>query len=88
MTLQGIVTLSTIEAECVAITKATKEATWLKGLFEQLGFNLKIVKLTCDSQSGISLCKNQIHHEHTKHIDVSLHSIKDLLSKRWLGLGF
>ena len=37
--LQSIVALSTTEAEFMALTKATKEALWLKGLIEEFGVN-------------------------------------------------
>ena len=36
--LQSTVALSTIEAEYMATTNAAKEAIWLKGLVEELGF--------------------------------------------------
>ena len=35
-TLQSTIALSTIEAEYMALTKACKEALWLKGLFGEL----------------------------------------------------
>ena len=35
----------------------------------------------CDSQSVISLCKNQMHHEKTKHIDIKLHFVRLEVSK-------
>ena len=36
--IQNIVTLSTIEAEYVAVTEASKEMIWLQGLLTELGF--------------------------------------------------
>ena len=34
----------------------------------------------CDSQSAIHLSKNTMYHERTKHIDVRLHFIRDIVS--------
>ena len=39
-----------------------------------------MVEVHCDSQSAIHLSKNQTFHERTKHIDVRLHFIRDVLS--------
>ena len=35
----------------------------------------------CDSQSAINLSKNSAFHERTKHIDVSLHFVRDMISQ-------
>ncbi|KAG8480499.1 hypothetical protein CXB51_024647 [Gossypium anomalum] len=47
--LQTTVALSTSEAEYMAITKACKEAIWLKGLFSELNEDLQISTVFCDS---------------------------------------
>ncbi|KAG8498562.1 hypothetical protein CXB51_004879 [Gossypium anomalum] len=52
-TLQTTVALSTTEAEYIAITKACKEAIWLKGLFSELNEDFQISTIFCDSQSVI-----------------------------------
>jgi hypothetical protein len=33
----------------------------------------------CDSQSAIFLAKNQVYHARTKHINVRLHKIRELI---------
>nr|GEW84552.1 zinc finger, CCHC-type [Tanacetum cinerariifolium]GEW84556.1 zinc finger, CCHC-type [Tanacetum cinerariifolium] len=38
------------EAEYMALTKAVKEAIWLKGLLEELGVELNTVAVNCDNQ--------------------------------------
>ncbi|KAK3032792.1 hypothetical protein RJ639_035895 [Escallonia herrerae] len=47
--LQSTTALSTTEAEYMALTEAAKEALWLKGLVEELGFKQRGVLLQCDS---------------------------------------
>ncbi|KAJ4721544.1 Retrovirus-related Pol polyprotein from transposon TNT 1-94 [Melia azedarach] len=69
-TLQPIVTLSTTEAEYMALTEAAKEEIWLKGLVSDLGLHHNQAIVYCDSLSAICLAKDQVHHERTKHIDV------------------
>ena len=79
--LQSVVALSTTESEYIALTEAIKEAIWLKGFVEELeGKELK-TEVMCDSQSAICLSKNQSFHERTKHIDVRLHFIRDIIAK-------
>lgn len=79
--LQSVVALSTTEAEYMASTKAVKEAIWLKGLSREFGVDQQSVPLMCDSQSALHLSKNQVFHERTKHIDVRLHFIRDIISE-------
>ena len=80
--LQHVVALSTTEAEYIALTEAIKEALWLKGFTRELGLSDGDVAVYCDSQSAIHLSKNSVFHERTKHIDVRLHFIKDVISDK------
>ena len=65
----------------MATTKAVKEAIWLQGLLDELGFKQKHIKVHCDSQSAIHLAKNQVYHARTKHIDVKYHFVREILEK-------
>ena len=64
----------------MAITKACKEAIWLKGLFGELNEDLHITIFFCDSQSAIFLIKDLIFHERIKHIDVRYHFVCDVIT--------
>lgn len=75
-TLQPTVTLSTTEAEYMALTEAAKEGIWLKGLVSDLGLHHDQAVVFCDSLSAICLAKDQVHHERTKHIDVRYHFLR------------
>lgn len=66
----------------MALTEASKEAVWLKGLMNELGFKQNAVHIYCDSHSAIALAKNDVHHERTKHIATKYHFIRDLISDR------
>lgn len=76
-TLQATVTLSTTEAEYMALTEAAKEGIWLKGLVSDLGLYHDQAIVYCDSLSAICLAKDQVHHERTKHIDVRYHFLRN-----------
>ncbi|KAK3043426.1 hypothetical protein RJ639_002005 [Escallonia herrerae] len=78
----GAKALSTTEAEYMALTEAAKEALWLKGLVEELGFKQRGVLLQCDSQSVLDLVKNQVFHARTKHIDVRYHRVREWINSK------
>lgn len=58
-----------------------KESRWLKGLIHELGIVQNEVELFCDNQSAIHLTKNEMFLERTKHIDVKLHFIRDVVAE-------
>jgi phosphoribosyl-AMP cyclohydrolase len=64
------VALSTIEAEYMEATHASKKAVWLQGLCSGIGLVQQAMRLDCDSQSAIFLEKYLAYHSKTKHIDV------------------
>ncbi|KAH9647652.1 hypothetical protein KPL70_025267 [Citrus sinensis] len=78
--LQHVVALSTTEVEYTAAAEAVKEALWMKGLIAELGVSQKTVDVFCDSSSAIYLSKNPAHHEKTKHVDIKLHFIRNVVS--------
>jgi hypothetical protein len=39
------------------------------------------VSLKIDNQAAISLCKNPVHHERSKHIDVRFHYIRECVEE-------
>jgi len=77
--LQKVVALSTIEVEYIALTEAIKEALWLRGIARELKRQDHVITVHCDNQSVIHLSKNQIYHERTKHVDVKLHFMREII---------
>jgi len=82
VTLHPIVSLSTIEAEYMSLIEGVKEGIWLLGLIDNLGLNVQRRILYCDSQSELCLAKNPIYHERSKHIDVRLNFIRDVIENK------
>ena len=73
---QSIVAPSSCEAEYIAATGAACQALWMKCLVNELKYEeQKGVKLMMDNQSAITLSKNPVHHNQTKHIDTRYHFI-------------
>jgi hypothetical protein len=73
---QSIVTLSSTEAEYVALTETFREAAWLRGLLTELGFeksSLEPLLVLEDNQSTIQLTTNHANSNRTKHVDVRNH---------------
>ena len=66
----------------MALTEAIKEVLWLHGISKELGLRDCVPKVFCDSQSAIHLSKNSVFHERTKHIDVRLHFVRDVIAEQ------
>jgi len=77
---QPTVALSSVEAEYMAATQATKEAIWFRQFFKELGM-IKVVPsptiILSDSQGSIALTKNPEYHSRTKHIDIQHYFLRD-----------
>lgn len=74
---QDNVTLSSTEAEYVALSETCQEAMWLKCLLKDFGQSDKI-KINEDNQSCLKLLKEGKMNPRTKHIDVKYHYIREL----------
>ncbi|XP_032794774.1 secreted RxLR effector protein 161-like [Daphnia magna] len=76
---QKCVALSTTETEYVAANMATEEIAWLRSLLKDIGCKQdRPTRLLCDNQSTIRLMRNPEFHQHTKHIDVKYHYIRNM----------
>ena len=84
--LQKVISLSSTEAEYVAITEANKELIWLKSFLEELGKGHESSRLYSDSMSAIHLAKNAAFHARMKHIQLRYHFIRKLLEDGQLSL--
>jgi hypothetical protein len=78
---QSAVATSTVEAEFMAASLAIKEATWLRGFLEEVGFPPWTIKLYCDNQGCIANLRNPLYSKYTKHIAVSFHFAREAIGK-------
>ena len=78
---QSSVSLSTSEAEYVALSLAIQEGKWIHHLLcEILAASNKSapgLKIFEDNQSCIKMTKNPVNHGRAKHIDIKYHHIRD-----------
>ncbi len=75
---QMMISLSSTEAEYMAMTHAGKEAVFLENIFGDVGIPFSIpTTLLIDNQSAITLAENPIFHARTKHIDVRHHWVRE-----------
>jgi hypothetical protein len=84
---QSMVTMSSAEAEYVALTETIKEVVWAKRVARQFGFNSqKPTRIYTDSQSAIAMVRNHNFSSRTKHIDVRFHYIREQKEKKTIEL--
>jgi hypothetical protein len=77
---QGSISNSTIEAEYIATSDASKEAIWLIKLVSGLfGDKIERKVVHCDNQNCIKLTENPIFHDRSKHINMRYRYIRDLV---------
>ena len=77
---QKIVTISTTEAEYVALGDGVKEALFVKGVLSFIipSISENCIKVFVDNDGTISLANNPRSSARTKHIDVRFHFIREL----------
>ena len=85
---QKCVTLSTAEAEYVAITDVLKEVLFLRQVWR---FMLPELVMPCipvfeDNQGAIQIAKNPVTNSNSKHIDVRHHFIRELVARKEISL--
>nr|GEU41447.1 hypothetical protein [Tanacetum cinerariifolium] len=65
---QNCTTMSSAEAEYVALSASCAQVMWMRTQLQDYGFNYNKILLYCDSQSAIAISCNPVQHSHTKHI--------------------
>ena len=88
---QPIVTLSSTEAEYVALTHSSKDIIWIHKLLNELALVFSSTlptTLFCDNQGAIRLSKDSTFHGRTKHIDVHFHFIRQTVSQGHINLTY
>ena len=83
---QPTISSSSSEAECRALATTTCELQWLSYL-QDLHLPLsQPATLYCDNKSALQIASNQVFHEHTKHIEIDCHLVREKLNSGFLKL--
>ena len=88
---QPIITLSSTEAEYVALTHSSKDIIWIHKLLTEFSSIFPLTPPTtlfCDNQGAIRLSKDSTFHGRTKHIDVHFHFIRQTVSQGHISLSY
>ena len=77
---QPLVSLSTVEAEYVALSRVTQEATWIRRLLSDFNVPQDIpTVLMEDNHGAVHIARNPVVQARTKHIDICYHYIREAL---------
>ena len=80
-----MVPLSSCEAEVIAASTTACQGVWLRRLLADLTKKeVQKVSLKIDNQAAISLFKNPVHHERSKHIDTRYHYIRGCIEEEMI----
>jgi hypothetical protein len=75
---QTVVSRSSAEAEYRTVANGVAEATWLRQLLLELQAPPSQCTLVyCDNISVVYLFINPVQHQHTKHVEIDLHFIRE-----------
>ena len=86
---QPLVTLSTTEAEYVALCSTVQEVCWLRQVLDDIGFTQEgPTVIHEDNQGCIMLSTNDIISKRTKHIEVRLYFVKELVQGGVIALAY
>lgn len=84
-TKQRCVATSTTEAEYIALSEASKQGQWIRGLIRELQRTDLLEQslatpIYSDNQGCLAIAQDPIGHRRTKHIDVRYHYIRELIA--------
>ncbi|KAE8719636.1 Mediator of RNA polymerase II transcription subunit 23 [Hibiscus syriacus] len=75
---QAMVSRSSVEAKFRAMALGICEGIWIQRMLTELGlYANKWFELQSDSKSAISIAKNPVHHDQTKHVEIDRHFISE-----------
>lgn len=78
--IQSVISSSSAESEVRAMAQRICEGMWIRRFLEELKVPFKEpMKLFCDNQSAISIFKNIILHDKTKHVEIDRHFVKEMI---------
>ncbi|XP_022032248.1 uncharacterized mitochondrial protein AtMg00810-like [Helianthus annuus] len=79
---QAVVSRSSAEAEYRGVANVVAELCWIRNLLLELHRPLPKASLVyCDNISAVYLSGNPVQHQRTKHIELDIHFVRDLVQR-------
>jgi hypothetical protein len=73
-------TLSTVEAEYIALSVAVREVVlFVKILTDLFDHDMDPIIIHCDNQSHVNLYENHVFYDRSKHVEIKYHYIRDMV---------
>ncbi|GJW90609.1 ribonuclease H-like domain-containing protein [Tanacetum coccineum] len=80
---QPMLSRSNVEAKYRGVANAVAETCWLRNLLRELHTPISSATLVyCDNVSAVYLSSNLVQHQRTKHIEIDIHFVRDLVVAR------
>ena len=88
-TKQKVVVLSSCEAEYIVASVVETQGVWLARLMEELiGRESNPLMLCVDNKATLSLIKNPVLHDWSKHIEIRFHYIRECADRGLIKINF
>ncbi|RVW62010.1 Retrovirus-related Pol polyprotein from transposon RE1 [Vitis vinifera] len=86
---QSVVARSSAEAEYRALAQGICERDLDKRVLSELGqTSSSPILMMCDNQAAISIAKNPVHHDRTKHVEIDRHFITEKVTSETVKLNY
>jgi len=73
---------SSAEAEYRRVANVVSESCWIRNLLLELHCSVTTTTLVyCDNVSAVYLSDNSVQHQHTKHIEMDIHFVRDKVAR-------
>ena len=78
---QQVISRSSTEAEYRGVANVVAETAWVRNLLQELLVPVRSATLVyCDNVSAVYLSSNPVQHQRTKHIEIDIHFVRDLVA--------
>jgi hypothetical protein len=78
---QKTITLSSTEAEYMALSDCSRQVVWMHTLMGELGYNLQPIPICGDNQGSIFIASNPVTEKCSKHIDIRYHYVREVINR-------
>eukprot|EP00253_Pinus_taeda_P012286 PITA_12286 len=86
---QATIAFSSTEADYRGVVNITIQALWLQHFLTELGVQFHQLIVICyDNQSTLKFCRDPVQRQQTKHIEIHMHYIRDLVHNWVIDLQF